>query len=109
MLHRIFDEVRHARRAAPGIELGENLASAMASPFELAVAKEDRDRFEAALAELRDDDRELIIARVEWGPSYEDIAVALGKPTAGAARMGIRRAVLRLADVMNVERPPDSA
>jgi RNA polymerase sigma-70 factor (ECF subfamily) len=109
VLHRIFDEVRHARRAPPGLELDDNLTSAMASPFELAVAKEDRDRFEAALAELRDDDRELIIARVEWGLSYEDIAVALGKPSAGAARMGVRRAVLRLADVMNVARPPDSA
>ena len=109
VLHRIFDEIRHARRRPPGVDLDETLTSAMASPFELAVDREDRERFEAALNELREEDRELIIARVEWGLSYEDLAVALGKPTANAARVGVRRAVLRMADVMRRKRATDSA
>jgi RNA polymerase sigma factor (sigma-70 family) len=109
VLHRIFDEVRHAHRVPPGVELDEDLTSRQPSPFELAVGQEDREIFEAALEELREEDRELIIARVEWGLSYEEVAAALGKPTANAARMGVRRAVLRLAEVMNGKRSVDTA
>jgi RNA polymerase sigma factor (sigma-70 family) len=104
VMHRIFDELRHAHRVPMGVSLDENLTSARPSPYELAVEQEDRDIFEAALAELREEDRELIIARVEWGLSYDDLAAALGKPTANAARVGTRRAVLRLAEVMNRKR-----
>ena len=104
VLHRILDELRHAHRVPMGVPLDENLMSALPSPYEQAVKAEDRETFEAALAELREEDRELIIARVEWGLSYDDLAVALGKPTANAARVGTRRAVLRLAEVMNRKR-----
>ena len=41
--------------------------------------------------------RDLIVARVEMGLSYEEIAEELGKPTGNAARMAIARALLRLA------------
>jgi RNA polymerase sigma-70 factor (ECF subfamily) len=104
VLHRIFDELRQARRVPAGIGLDDDLASTLPSPYELAVKQEDREIFEAALAELRDEDRELIIGRVEWGLDYEEIAAALGKPTANAARVGVRRAVLRLAGVMERKR-----
>ena len=107
VLHRIFDEIRQARRRPPGVELDDSVTSAMASPFELAVDQEDRERFEAALNDLREEDRELIIARVEWGLSYEELAVALGKPTAAAARVAVRRAVLRMAEVMGRKRAAD--
>lgn len=106
VMHRIFDELRHAHRVPMGVSLDENLVSALPSPYEQALKQEDRDIFEAALSELREEDRELIIARVEWGLSYDDLAVALGKPTANAARIGTRRAVLRLAQVMNRKRHP---
>ena len=49
-------------------------------------------------------DRELIIARVELGLDYREIAELLGRPTVGAARVAISRALLRLAVEMGVER-----
>jgi len=104
VLHRIFDELRQVRRVPAGVELADDLASTQPSPYDLAVKQEDREIFEAALAELRDDDRELIIGRVEWGLGYDEIAAALGKPTANAARVSVRRAVLRLAGVMERRR-----
>lgn len=104
VLHRVFDELRRARRGPVGEELEENLPSALPTPYDLAVQQEDRDIFEAALAELRDEDRELIIGRVEWGLEYDEIAAALGKPTPNAARIAVRRAVLRLAEVMDRKR-----
>jgi RNA polymerase sigma factor (sigma-70 family) len=108
VLHRILDELRHANRAPPGVQLDEDLKSALPSPYQLAAESEDRELFEAALDELREEDRELVIARVELGLDYDDIAIALGKPTSNAARVGVRRAVLKLAEVMNRKRtgPP---
>ena len=47
VLHRILDEVRHVRRGPVGVELDDNLPSALPSPYELAAEQEDRDIFEA--------------------------------------------------------------
>lgn len=107
VLNRILDELRSARRGPPGIELDEALPSHQPSPYEMAAKQEDREIFEAALEELRDEERELIIARVEWGLDYDDIAAALGKPTPNAARVGVRRAVLKLAGIMERRRHRD--
>jgi RNA polymerase sigma-70 factor, ECF subfamily len=107
VLNRILDELRAARRGPAGVELDDSLPSIQPSPYEMAVKQEDREIFEAALEELREEDRELIIARVEWGLDYDDIAAALGKPTANAARVGVRRAVLKLAGIMDRRRHRD--
>lgn len=104
VLHRIFDELRRAHRHPPGAPLEDGMPSALPSPYEMAALREDHDIFEAALGELRDEDRELVIARVEWGLSYDEIAAALGRPTPDAARIAVRRAVLKLADVMDRKR-----
>jgi RNA polymerase sigma-70 factor (ECF subfamily) len=108
VLHRIFDELRHAHRYPPGAALEDHMPSALPSPYELAALQEDHDIFEAALAELRNEDRELVIGRVEWGLSYDEIAVALEKPSANAARVAVRRAVLKLAEIMDRKRHGDS-
>ena len=46
------------------------------------------------------DDQELIVARVEMGGSYEELAESLGKPTQEAARKAAKRALVRLAEEM---------
>jgi RNA polymerase sigma factor (sigma-70 family) len=97
--NRIRDEVRRAsqRQAGP---LGTDVPGDTASPFEHAVGTEMAERYEAALASLADPDREAIIARVELGGSYAEVAVALGKPTAEAARTAVGRALVKLAGAM---------
>jgi RNA polymerase sigma factor (sigma-70 family) len=105
--HRIVDELRRAHRRPPGVELDSDLLSALPSPYDSAASREDRRIFEAALLELRDDDRELVIGRVEWGLTYEELARALGKSSPDAARIGVRRAVVRLAKVMERKRGTD--
>ena len=55
------------------------------------------DSYEAALAELREEEREAIIARVELDQSYAEVAAVLGKPSPEAARVAVYRALLRLA------------
>ena len=53
------------------------------------------------MAALRPIDREAIIARVELGFTYEEVAAALGKPSANAARMAVERALVRLVNVIS--------
>jgi DNA-directed RNA polymerase specialized sigma24 family protein len=74
------------------------------SPLDEAIGREAAERYEAALQRLRPEERELIVARVEMGNGYEQIAAAHGKPSADAARMGVARALVRLAEEMDVER-----
>ena len=72
-------------------------------PLESAIGIEALERYEAALARLRPEEREAIVARVEMDGSYQEVAQALGKPSADAARMAVSRALLRLAEEMSRE------
>jgi RNA polymerase sigma-70 factor (ECF subfamily) len=56
--------------------------------------------YEQALERLKAEEREAIIARVELGYSYEELAAMLDKPTADAARKAAERALVRLAEEM---------
>jgi RNA polymerase sigma factor (sigma-70 family) len=67
------------------------------SPLDEAIGREASERYDEALAALQPGDREAIVGRLELGYDYAELATALGKPTADAARVAVRRAVLRLA------------
>jgi RNA polymerase sigma-70 factor (ECF subfamily) len=100
LLNRIREELRrHARRPAQqAIESG--IEDDGASPLEAAIGQEILGRYEAALAVLTAEEREAIVARFEFGLSHQELAEALGKPSADAARMTVARAVVRLARAM---------
>lgn len=100
LVHRIQDEIKKARRKPATDELPERVHEPGPSPFEQAVGSEALARFEAALARLRDEEREAVVLRVELRYSYAEIAVAMGKPSADAARMTVGRALVRLAQEM---------
>jgi RNA polymerase sigma-70 factor, ECF subfamily len=104
VVNRIRDEVRRARRAPVTDLLDDNAADTAASPLEEAIGAEAMERYEAALGRLRPEEREAIVTRVEMDGSYQDVAKALGKPSADAARMAVSRALLRLAQEMSRER-----
>jgi RNA polymerase sigma factor (sigma-70 family) len=103
IVNRIRDEVRRAKRSPTPAVLDDNAADPGASPLETAIGGEALERYEAALARLRPEEREAIIARVEMDGSYQNVAAALGKPSADAARMAVSRALLRLAQEMSRE------
>lgn len=71
------------------------------SPLEELVGKTQLERYEQALARLREPEREAIVARIEMGLSYPEIMEALGKPSLVAARMAVSRSLARLAEVMS--------
>lgn len=98
ILNRIRDEFRKAKRRPEAVELESAHAEGGPSPLEAAIGRQALDRYEAALAELRPIDREAIIARIELGFTYEEVAQLIGKPSANAARMAVERALVRLVE-----------
>lgn len=98
----IRDEIRKAATRPPA-ELGESRPDPSPSPLEQAIGREAFERYEAALATLRPGDREAIVARVELQQSYEEVAIALEKPNANAARVAVARAVKNLVKAMAEE------
>jgi RNA polymerase sigma factor (sigma-70 family) len=103
LINRVRDEVRRVTRRPLAAELDERHADTGASPLEEAIGSQAAQRYEAALQRLRPEDREMIVARVEMGNGYEQIAATHGKPSADAARMAVARALVRLAEEMDRE------
>ncbi len=54
--------------------------------------------YERALAELTPEWREAVILRMEFGFSFEEIAAAMARPSANAARMLVHRALTALSE-----------
>jgi RNA polymerase sigma-70 factor (ECF subfamily) len=97
VMNRLNDSYRQAKRAAPVEGVSSDIVAREASPLEEAIGAEALADYEAALARLSPLDREAVLLRLEFGCSYDEIAMELGKPTADAARVAVSRAVARLA------------
>jgi RNA polymerase sigma-70 factor (ECF subfamily) len=106
VVNRIRDELRHRRRVPAAQELDAEQPDAAPSPLEAAIGAEALERYDAALSRLRDEEREAIIGRVELGLSFQELAEALGKPSADAARKAAERALVRLAEEMKAGGAP---
>ena len=103
VLNRIRDQVRWARRR-PGEGVPDRLEDRTPSPLENAIGADVVERYERALEELTDEDRQLLHLRIELDYSYEEIAVITERASRDAARMAVQRALRRLADAMDDER-----
>ena len=103
LVNKVRDEVRRVGRRALPDAIEDEHADPAASPLEEAIGKQALTRYDAALHRLRPEEREVIIARVELGHSYQQIAAGHGKASADAARMAVSRALVRLAEEMDVE------
>lgn len=101
--NRIRDEIRKTIRRPVRVELLE--PHCLDSPLMAAIDAEDRSRYECCLRRLRPEDRRAIEGRLTEDLTYEELALRLRKPTAGAARVAVTRALMRLAREMNREEP----
>jgi RNA polymerase sigma factor (sigma-70 family) len=97
----IRDEIRRVNTRPARAELRDSHLDLGPSPLEQAIGHEALERYEAALETLRPVDREAIIARLELQQSYEEVAIALGKPGVDAARMAVTRAVKALIKALH--------
>jgi RNA polymerase sigma-70 factor (ECF subfamily) len=103
VMNRIRNELRRRSRHPVAEILDSQVVSDRTSPLDAAIREERRDRYETALSQLTEQERNLIVARVEIGLSYEEIADLTGKPSKNAARMATARALMRLAEELNRE------
>lgn len=100
VMNRLRNEMRRASRRPGHDEILPTVEDAAPSPVEFAVGVETLERYERALGRLPAAEREAVVARVELGLSWTDLAERLGKPSSDAARMMVARALLRVADEM---------
>jgi len=100
VMNRIRDEIRRTRRRPASDPLETAIKDDSQSPLEQAIGRELLDKYDSALDRLDPEAREAVIARLEMGCSYQEIADALGKPSPDAARMTVSRALVRLAQEM---------
>ena len=100
--NRIRDELRRATRHREAIAPAQPVrASDDAAPQWRRLADDDEWRgYLDALRRLRPRDRRLIVGRVELGYNYRQLALLERLPSPDAARMALRRALVRLTDVL---------
>lgn len=99
--NQVVDEIRRARRRPVAAEGTESCVDPAPSPLEAAIKRQGLEKYRAALATLTPIDQALIIERTSQGRTYEDVAAAVGKPNAAAARVAVSRALVRLIAAFN--------
>lgn len=100
LMNRIRNEIRRARSRPAGTALDSGIEDRGPSPVDATIGAVALERYEAALSRLRPAEREVVVARVELGMTYLEIAQALNKPSTDAARMAVIRALVRLSEEM---------
>jgi RNA polymerase sigma factor (sigma-70 family) len=100
VMNRIRDEIRRRHRTPAIGALDPTIAAEGQSPLDSAIGAETMAKYDRALDRLEPETREAVIARIEMGCSYAEIAELMDKPSADAARMTVSRALVRLAEEM---------
>lgn len=98
VLNLVRDQIRRAQRRPMVVELPHDLVARDGDPLDHVISEELFECYEAALARLPNDQQEAFIMKIEMDCGYREIAEALGRKSAEAARMLVRRAVKTLAE-----------
>jgi len=100
MRNQIRDQGRRAGRRPKTEEADETIVEPGASPLDQAIAGELFERYETAIGQLSEKQREAVVLRIELGFTYEQIAEATEHPSTDAARMFVARSLVRLSELM---------
>ena len=104
--HRIIDEIRRVARRPTAAGLPEDCPAPGLSPLERAIRLQNDRRINEAMCDLAPRDRLIVVLRLRRGLSYEEIGMRIGAPTSNAARVATRRAVVRLAEILQATPNP---
>jgi RNA polymerase sigma factor (sigma-70 family) len=100
VINRLRDELRRQSRRPAALPADGRVCAGGPSPLDLAIGAEAVARYEQALDRLRPAERECLVARLELGFSFEELAQWTGRPSADAARKATERALIRLVEEM---------
>jgi RNA polymerase sigma factor (sigma-70 family) len=101
VLDRARDDARRVRRRAASVEPDDSRASDEATPLQSGIRREAHHRFGEALLRLRQNDRQLIVARLQLQLTFGQIARRFKLSSAPAARTAFNRAAQRLRNVVH--------
>jgi RNA polymerase sigma-70 factor (ECF subfamily) len=101
LLNALRDQIRRAHVRRAGEILDERIADPSPTVLDEVIGKDAMERYEEALAQLTESQREAVMLRLEFGYSHLEIADAVGASSADAARMLVSRGLVRLADLMS--------
>ncbi len=104
LLNLVRDEIRRTSRRPRRVPLSESMPSPSPSPLEELLGREASGGYESALFKLPSKQRTALDLRIEQGFSYQEVADAVGCPSANAARMLVARALKDLAGRMTSAR-----
>jgi RNA polymerase sigma factor (sigma-70 family) len=104
----IIDHWRSSARKPLPVPLDDQQAATTRTPLECVLEREQIELYERALERVKSRDAELVRLRIDEQLGYEEIAVHLGLPSENAARVAVRRAVLRIAHEMSILSNGDS-
>jgi RNA polymerase sigma-70 factor (ECF subfamily) len=97
LLNAVRDELRRTARRPELTDLDVDLMQDGApSVLDEVIGRDRLRQYEVALERLTVEQREAIILRVEFGMGFREIAEAMGKSSADAARMTVARAMVHL-------------
>lgn len=101
--NRIRDEVRRVGRkpADAPMDAAIDVGTREPSPLDLAVDAEHERLYKHAISQLSDDERMLVVGRLELGYNYEQLGLISNRATPHAARMAVRRALIKMAETMS--------
>lgn len=101
LLNALRDEIRRSKGRPRFEPLSEEIPDGRVSLLEETIGRETIEAYEEALSKLDEAQQEAVILRLEFGFSHQEIAEALGSPSANAARMTVARALVRLTEAMD--------
>jgi RNA polymerase sigma factor (sigma-70 family) len=102
LMNRVRTELERFASRPRAEAMPDNLTSPELSPLQLALGAETFARYDAALSQLSEPEQEAVIARLELGCSFQEVALLLGKASEDAARMTVVRAVEKVAALMSM-------
>ena len=105
LMNTLRDELRRCKRLPQRVdaEILDGRPASAPTPIEQVLSEQALAAYESALATLKPVDRDLVSLRIEFGLDYAEIASLSGLRTANAARMRVSRALLQLAELIDVE------
>jgi RNA polymerase sigma-70 factor (ECF subfamily) len=101
LLNAVREEIRRSSRRGHPVQLSDDLSDGAAPEVERLIGRERLMRYEAALSRLSQEQQELVVLRIEFHYTFEQIAEATGRPSANAARMAFVRTAMKLAEAMD--------
>lgn len=106
--HLCFDHLKARRRLGDPVEVDDLCLAGNSTPEDDLLAREGRQRLEAALARLSPKQRAVVTLRLEQELTYEEISQVLGG-SSGAARVNYSQALKALKKILLAEKNHDVA